>query len=186
MGEAKRRRAHCAYCGAPKVSEDHVPPKNIFSADRKNLITVPSCYEHNGKWSDLDEKFRGQHQTVLQDGPSRSPLPLSGGDQISRELAVFRYRTIGGRLRDELAVRSDQRDADADRLPCRWFRRSQNVERAHDGGSLGLLTRGKVEPKVSSKEKASSSPAPVRHAGAIGSGAGSGRRPQRRRLITAR
>jgi hypothetical protein len=65
MGEAKRRRAHCAYCGAPKVSEDHVPPKNIFSADRKNLITVPSCYEHNGKWSDLDEKFRGQHQTAL-------------------------------------------------------------------------------------------------------------------------
>jgi hypothetical protein len=33
--------------------------------------------------------------------------------------------------------------------------------------SLGLLTRGTVERKVSSKEKASSSPAPVRHAGAI-------------------
>jgi hypothetical protein len=52
--------------------------------------------------------------------------------------------------------------------------------------SLGLLTRGTVERKVSSKEKASSSPAPVRHAGAIVSGAGSGRRPQRRRLITDR
>ncbi len=58
MGEAKRRRLHCAYCGAPKVSEDHVPPKNLFPVDRTNLITVPACHEHNGKRSDLDEKFR--------------------------------------------------------------------------------------------------------------------------------
>jgi hypothetical protein len=58
MGEVKRRRAHCAYCGAPKVSEDHVPPKNLFPTDRTNLITVPACYEHNGNRSGLDEEFR--------------------------------------------------------------------------------------------------------------------------------
>ena len=58
MGEAKRRRAHCAYCLAPRVSDDHVPPKNLFLADRTNLITVPSCHAHNAKRSSLDEKFR--------------------------------------------------------------------------------------------------------------------------------
>jgi hypothetical protein len=50
---------------------------------------------------------------VLKSSPS-----LRGGDQISRQLGVLRYQTIGGRLRDKLAVRSDQRDADADRLRC--------------------------------------------------------------------
>jgi hypothetical protein len=58
MGEAKQRRAHCAYCGAPKVSDDHVPPRNLFSVDKTNLLTVPACHEHNGKRSELDEKFR--------------------------------------------------------------------------------------------------------------------------------
>ena len=54
----KRDRTHCAYCGAPSVSYDHVPPKNLFPADQTNLITVPACDEHNGKLSDLDEDFR--------------------------------------------------------------------------------------------------------------------------------
>jgi hypothetical protein len=58
MGEAKRRRTHCAYCGAPKVTDDHVPPKSLFTADRTNLITVPACDAHNAKRSILDEEFR--------------------------------------------------------------------------------------------------------------------------------
>jgi hypothetical protein len=58
MGEAKRRRAQCAYCLATKVSDDHVPPKNLFTTDRTNLITVPACHDHNGKRSHLDERFR--------------------------------------------------------------------------------------------------------------------------------
>jgi hypothetical protein len=43
MREAKRRRAYCAYCGAPKVSDDHVPPRNLFLLNRTNLVTVPAC-----------------------------------------------------------------------------------------------------------------------------------------------
>lgn len=58
MGEAKRRREHCAYCGAPATSMDHVPPKSLFSMNRMGLITVPSCHAHNGRRSDLDERFR--------------------------------------------------------------------------------------------------------------------------------
>ena len=43
----------CYYCGKKASSREHVPPKCIFldSVDGKknknNLITVPSCYEHN-------------------------------------------------------------------------------------------------------------------------------------------
>jgi hypothetical protein len=58
MGEAKRRRSFCAYCGEPWTSDDHIPPLNLFPMDRTNLITVPSCQEHNGSQSGLDEQFR--------------------------------------------------------------------------------------------------------------------------------
>lgn len=58
MGEAKRRRLHCAYCGSPSTSVDHVPPKSVFAGDRTNLITVPACDLHNGRRSNVDERFR--------------------------------------------------------------------------------------------------------------------------------
>lgn len=58
MGEARRRREHCAYCGEPATSMDHVPPRSLFSIDRLNLIRVPACDTHNGKRSGLDERFR--------------------------------------------------------------------------------------------------------------------------------
>jgi hypothetical protein len=75
MGDAKQRRAHCAYCGAPKVSDDHVPPRNLFLADKTNLITVPACHEHNGKRSDLDEKFRNYVMSrVGGETPATQPL----------------------------------------------------------------------------------------------------------------
>lgn len=53
----------CYRCNAPAVSVEHVPPKCLFPerADvsgndlRKNLITVPSCNEHNAGKSDDDE-----------------------------------------------------------------------------------------------------------------------------------
>lgn len=61
MSEIKNR---CYYCGKPKTSMEHVPPKVFFpdkkyrlnNTDyRKNLITVPSCDEHNSAKSNLDE-----------------------------------------------------------------------------------------------------------------------------------
>src|ERR1700675_925028 len=53
----------CYYCGRPATSAEHVPPrcvfperKDAFGADwRKNLITVPSCDEHNLRKSKEDE-----------------------------------------------------------------------------------------------------------------------------------
>jgi hypothetical protein len=53
-------------CEAPGTTDEHVPPKGLFpklndTLDgrdlRKNLITVPSCEEHNTKKSEADEYF---------------------------------------------------------------------------------------------------------------------------------
>jgi len=55
---------HCYICNEPKVSDEHIPPQCLFpdSKDlpagldlRKNLITVPSCAEHNLRKSGDDE-----------------------------------------------------------------------------------------------------------------------------------
>lgn len=65
MDEAKRRRAFCAYCGALRTSDDHIPPKTLFPKDRTNLITVPSCHQHNLGQSGLDEQFRNYLATRI-------------------------------------------------------------------------------------------------------------------------
>lgn len=50
----------CYACDSPATSREHVPPKCLFPTElgknlRKDLITVPSCDQHNGKKSDNDE-----------------------------------------------------------------------------------------------------------------------------------
>jgi len=53
----------CYYCGVPATTIEHVPPrclfperKDAFGTDwRRNLITVPSCDEHNLRKSKEDE-----------------------------------------------------------------------------------------------------------------------------------
>lgn len=50
----------CYACERPSSSREHVPPKCLFPTElgknlRKDLITVPSCDQHNGKKSDEDE-----------------------------------------------------------------------------------------------------------------------------------
>lgn len=54
----------CYFCGKPATTDEHIPPQCIFfgnvngEPNRKNLITVPSCEEHNlGKQKD-DEYLR--------------------------------------------------------------------------------------------------------------------------------
>jgi hypothetical protein len=59
----QQKTGECVYCGkvAP-ITEDHVPPKNLFAKPRpNNLIKVPSCKEchsENKQVSQDDEYFR--------------------------------------------------------------------------------------------------------------------------------
>lgn len=50
----------CTYCGAAEaLTNDHVPPKNLFPSPRpSNLITVPACARCNAGASKDDEYFR--------------------------------------------------------------------------------------------------------------------------------
>lgn len=53
----------CYFCNLPGTTDEHVPPRAIFPAQkdfpgenhRLDLITVPSCTEHNSGKSDDDE-----------------------------------------------------------------------------------------------------------------------------------
>lgn len=65
-------KKECYFCGKASTSSEHVPPKNLFPTDPKyryNLITVPSCDEHNSKKSDLDNRmlifFSGVNKKVF-------------------------------------------------------------------------------------------------------------------------
>jgi hypothetical protein len=54
-------------CNAPATTVEHVPPQCIFPKDahyRKQLITVPSCHEHNLSKSMSDEYVKFLFTTV--------------------------------------------------------------------------------------------------------------------------
>jgi hypothetical protein len=106
MGESKQRRAHCAYCGSPKESDDHVPPRNLFSAGKTNLITVPACHEHNGKRSDLDEKFRNYVMSrVGGETPVTEPLFNKMVRGLTRNKKLHRWNPDLSRF--EVKIESD-------------------------------------------------------------------------------
>jgi hypothetical protein len=93
MDKNKRDRTRCAYCGAPATSVDHVPPKNLFPTDRAGLITVPACDEHNGKRSDLDERFRNYIATHIgDDTPNAQALLSKTFRGVKRNKRIHRWR----------------------------------------------------------------------------------------------
>ncbi len=102
MGEAKRRRAYGAYCPAPSESQDHVPPKNLFAADRTNLITVPACHDHNGKRSGLDERVR--NYVAMRIG-IETPTTKVLWDKMAR--SVQQNRKFQDRVRQNSSWRPD-------------------------------------------------------------------------------
>ena len=58
----KKRTGICAFCGkSTEVTDDHVPPRNIFPKPQPReveLITVPGCIDCNHGSSNDDEKFK--------------------------------------------------------------------------------------------------------------------------------
>jgi hypothetical protein len=65
----------CYYCGAPAVSNDHLPPSCIFDKPMPgNRIKVPSCHKHNVDQSKDDEYFRWFVATASADSPTAESL----------------------------------------------------------------------------------------------------------------
>ena len=57
--KSKIREGACIYCGVVgALTDDHVPPKNLFPKPHLGLITVPSCAGCNGSFKLDDEYFR--------------------------------------------------------------------------------------------------------------------------------
>ena len=56
---SRSKEGSCIYCGiVGAMTDDHVPPKCLFTKPRLGLITVPSCEQCNGSFKLDDEYFR--------------------------------------------------------------------------------------------------------------------------------
>ncbi|MBI5932341.1 MAG: hypothetical protein HY867_01435 [Chloroflexi bacterium] len=78
----------CVYCGsAENVTDDHIPPKNIFPKPRPtniNLITVPACKKCNSSFSNDDEYFR--LKLCISEHVGNHPDALANQNVIFRSL----------------------------------------------------------------------------------------------------
>lgn len=74
-----KKSGQCAYCGKKQpVTDDHIPPRNLFPKPRgSNLITVPCCEFCRKGWSEDDEYFRAAilcSARVSEQTLAKSPL----------------------------------------------------------------------------------------------------------------
>jgi 5-methylcytosine-specific restriction endonuclease McrA len=60
-----RDRTLCAYCGEPATTDDHVPPKFLYTLPLpSNLVTAPACATCNNGPSNDDAEFRN-HLSII-------------------------------------------------------------------------------------------------------------------------
>jgi hypothetical protein len=112
----------CAYCGAiGTVTDDHIPPRNLFAPPRVGLITVPCCERcRNGTWLD-DEYLRialsrrddaRAHPSLAALQPDidrslqRPEAPLLAA-RIERETEPAHYTTAEGLIVPGLVITPD-------------------------------------------------------------------------------
>jgi hypothetical protein len=76
MGDpGKQARKICYACNRTATTKEHVPPQCFFPANyRRNLVTVPSCPEHNNAHSKDVEYVRGILLSLAQLGPNSKPV----------------------------------------------------------------------------------------------------------------
>lgn len=59
LARANKHKRRCAYCDSTTdLTDDHIPPRCLFSKPRpSNLLTVPCCENCRTGWSNDDEHF---------------------------------------------------------------------------------------------------------------------------------
>lgn len=71
----KPTRKLCYACGRVATTKEHVPPQCLFPTGyRSQLVTVPSCAEHNNANSKDVEYARGILLSLAQLGPNSKPV----------------------------------------------------------------------------------------------------------------
>jgi hypothetical protein len=84
----------CVYCGKHRpVTDDHIPPKNLYPKPRPQLLTVPSCYPCNNGASKDDEYFR--LNIIMREDTPEQPDAKKVFEKTMRSLG--RHEAIGFR-----------------------------------------------------------------------------------------
>lgn len=97
-GSSPRPGKVCYFCGQPKTSREHVPPQSFFpdeEALRKNLITVPSCTEHNQDTSDDDEYIRNIILMFIGNNDVAAQHFMDKGKRSLERNAALLAQTVG-------------------------------------------------------------------------------------------
>ncbi len=92
----------CYFCGQPKTSREHVPPQSFFPDDAKlrvNLITVPSCTEHNQDTSDDDEYIRNIIMMFIGNNAVAAEHFMDKGKRSLERNAPLLAQTVGNAQR---------------------------------------------------------------------------------------
>jgi hypothetical protein len=77
----------CIYCGNIATTKDHVPPRSFFPKPfLSNLITVPSCFECNNRFSNDEEYLRTVLASALQDRDSEELVTQIWEQKVERAL----------------------------------------------------------------------------------------------------
>ncbi len=85
----------CYLCDIEATSKEHCPALSFFPKDKRiNLMTVPSCYKHNGETS-LDDEYvrnlilitKGNNKTAAQHFKDK------GARSLQRSLGLFHLQT---------------------------------------------------------------------------------------------
>ena len=95
----------CFRCERPGTTDEHVPPKCLFPAQkdfagrdyRKNLISVPSCEEHNLEKS-KDDEFLMAALTGIVGNNSLAYEQLTS--KVTRAMAGTRFRLLDTVIRE--------------------------------------------------------------------------------------
>ncbi len=90
-----KRKGPCYMCGKQSTSKEHVPPQCFFPEDmRFNLMTVPSCPEHNEKTTKDDEYTRnymticyGNNAAASKQFENKVVKSFMNCDSLKKELA---------------------------------------------------------------------------------------------------
>jgi len=105
-----RRRARdlgpCAYCGQPATTEDHVPPRGMFSKRMPNKPWVPSCDPCNSGASKDDEYM--QRLSMLW-GADCSQDAIEVGEKFMRSLEYPEAKGLQTEVRRSLSPLEDEK-----------------------------------------------------------------------------
>lgn len=129
----KRQLGYCAYCGQEATTEDHIPPRGMFSKKMPNKPWVPACEPCNRGASKDDEYM--QRLSMLW-GADCSQDAIEVGDKFMRSLDYPKAKGLLAEVRRSLspledeelfpgginfALSGDRLDRVVDKLVRGWF-----------------------------------------------------------------